>query len=40
VIDWADVSIGKAADTPAGSVALRTDARVLLIANDDKDRFL
>jgi len=36
----ADESIGKAVGTPAGSVPLRTDARVLLIANDDKGRFL
>jgi len=33
-------SIGKAVDIPAGFVPLRTDAPVLLIANDDKGRFL
>jgi len=40
VNDWADESIGKAVDIPAGTVPLRTDARVPLIANDAKGRFL
>lgn len=40
VNDWTDESIGKAVDIPAGCVAFRTDARVLLIANDDSGRFL